>query len=131
MDIEEFQMLVNPSMKRSRLELFRPQILELKAKGYANRQVRDWLAANGLSVSQQSVQQFLKKNTKLDSSNGIINEDDCLEKTENNSSIKNEEKCKTIGKIDTETLRMKREREANRFIKDEPSNQLLKAFKDK
>ena len=61
MDIEEFEKRVKPSAKRSRLEPFRSQIFELKAKGYADWQVRDWLAANGLEVSRQAVQQFIKK----------------------------------------------------------------------
>lgn len=64
MDIEEFEKRVQPSAKRSRLEPFRSQIFELKAKGYADWQVRDWLAENGLEVSRQAVQQFIKKGDK-------------------------------------------------------------------
>lgn len=64
MDIEEFEKRVKPSAKRSRLEPFRSQIFELKAKGYADWQVRDWLAENGLEVSRQAVQQFIKKGDK-------------------------------------------------------------------
>lgn len=64
MDIEEFERKVQPSAKRSRLEPFRTQIFELKAKGYADWQVRDWLAANGLQISRQAVQQFIKKGEK-------------------------------------------------------------------
>ena len=60
MDIAEFEKRVKPSAKRSRLEPFRAQIFELKAKGYADWQVRDWLAENGLEVSRQAVQQFIK-----------------------------------------------------------------------
>ena len=61
MDISEFEKLVKPSSKRSSLELFRSQIFELKNKGYADRQIRDWLAANGLEVTRQTVQIFIKK----------------------------------------------------------------------
>lgn len=64
MDIEEFEKQVQPSGKRSRLEPFRSQIFELKAKGYADWQVRSWLAANGLEISRQAVQQFYKKKPK-------------------------------------------------------------------
>ena len=64
MDIEEFEKRVQPSAKRSRLEPFRSQIFELKAKGYADWQIRDWLAENGLEVSRQAVQQFIKKGDK-------------------------------------------------------------------
>lgn len=65
MDIEEFEKQVKPSAKRSRLEPFRAQIFELKAKGYADWQVKDWLAANGVEVSRQAVQQFIKKGDQL------------------------------------------------------------------
>lgn len=61
MDISEFEQKEAPRAKRSALEPFRAQILELKAKGYANWQIRDWLAANGLKVSQEAVRKFIKK----------------------------------------------------------------------
>jgi hypothetical protein len=61
MDISEFEKLFKPSSKRSSLEPFRSQIFELKNKGYADRQIRDWLAANGLEVTRQTVQIFIKK----------------------------------------------------------------------
>lgn len=60
MDIEEFEKKVQPRAKRSRLEPFQAQIFELKAKGYANWQVCDWLAANDLKVSQEAVRKFVK-----------------------------------------------------------------------
>lgn len=60
MDIEEFEKKVEPRAKRSRLEPFQAQIFELKTKGYANWQVCEWLAANGLKVSQEAVRKFIK-----------------------------------------------------------------------
>jgi len=60
MDIEEFEKQVEPRAKRSRLEPFQAQIFELKAKGYANWQVCEWLAANGVKVSQEAVRKFIK-----------------------------------------------------------------------
>lgn len=60
MDIEEFEKKVEPRAKRSRLEPFQAQIFELKKKGYANWQVCEWLAANGLKVSQEAVRKFIK-----------------------------------------------------------------------
>lgn len=41
---------------------FQAEILQLKSKGYADDQVKDWLALNGLVVTRQAVQQFVKKN---------------------------------------------------------------------
>jgi hypothetical protein len=60
MDIEEFERQVKPRAKRSRLEPFQSQILALKGKGYTNWQIRDWLAANGVTVTQESVRKFIK-----------------------------------------------------------------------
>lgn len=61
MDISEFEKQVPPRAKRSRLEPFREQIYELKLKGYADGQIREWLLANGLEISRQSIQKFFKK----------------------------------------------------------------------
>lgn len=61
MDIEEFVKRTPPRAKRSRLEPFRAQIFELKAKNYADWQIRDWLAENGLDVTRQAVQQYVQK----------------------------------------------------------------------
>ena len=60
MDIEEFEKRQQPRAKRSRLEPFQAEIFELKAKGYANWQVCEWLAANGLKVSPEAVRKFIK-----------------------------------------------------------------------
>lgn len=64
MDIEEFERQVKPRAKRSRLEPFQSEILALKSKGYTNWQIRDWLAANGVEVSQESVRKFIKVKEK-------------------------------------------------------------------
>lgn len=60
MDIEEFEKRQQPRAKRSRLEPFQAQIFELKAKGYANWQVCEWLAENGLKISQEGLRKFIK-----------------------------------------------------------------------
>ncbi len=59
MDIEEFEKKVQPGAKRSRLEPFQVQIFELKSKKYTNLQIREWLAANGVNVSQEAVRKFI------------------------------------------------------------------------
>lgn len=60
MDIEEFEKRQKPRARRSRLEPFKEQIFELKAKGYANWQISEWLEANGVKVSKESVRKFIK-----------------------------------------------------------------------
>ena len=54
MDIEEFEKRVQPSAKRSRLEPFRSQIFELKAKGYA-----DWQRSFGIQRARFAICFFL------------------------------------------------------------------------
>ena len=59
MDINEFIKQVKPSAKRSQLDPFKAQIFELRELGYANGQIRDWLATNGIEVTQESVRKFV------------------------------------------------------------------------
>ena len=59
MDINEFIKQVKPRAKRSQLDPFKSQIFKLRALGYANGQIRDWLATNGIEVTQESVRKFV------------------------------------------------------------------------
>lgn len=59
MDINEFVKQVKPRAKRSQLDPFKAQIFELRELGYANWQIRDWLATNGIEVTQESVRKFV------------------------------------------------------------------------
>lgn len=59
MDIEEYVKQVQPRKKRSRLIPFTSQITSLKAQGYTDLQIRDWLAANGVQVSREMVRKFV------------------------------------------------------------------------
>ncbi len=59
MNIEEFKTHVRPKGKHSKLEPFKEQLLELKAKGYTNLQACEWLAANGVTVSQEGLRKFI------------------------------------------------------------------------
>lgn len=59
MDINEFVKQVKPRAKRSQLDPFKSQIFELREMGYSNGQIRDWLATNGIEVTQESVRKFV------------------------------------------------------------------------
>lgn len=59
MDINEFIKQVKPRAKRSQLDPYKAQIFELRELGYANGQIRDWLATNGIEVTQESVRKFV------------------------------------------------------------------------
>ena len=63
MDINEFIRQVKPRAKRSQLDPFKSQIFELRELGYANGQIRDWLATNGIEVTQESVRKFVATRT--------------------------------------------------------------------
>ncbi len=148
MDIEEFEKRVQPSAKRSRLEPFRSQIFELKAKGYADWQVRDWLAANGLEISRQAVQQFFKKEAKAErvhappvSTNpqrvhAAINTETPAAAPQGltpkgEAQAPDEPEDDLAGKSQVEANRIRRERKAQQFIKEQPTNSLIKNLKDK
>lgn len=65
MDIEEFLKQEKPRGKRSILEPFREKILTLKKERYTDSQVKNWLASNGILISRQAIQQFIKKNKEV------------------------------------------------------------------
>lgn len=60
MDIKEFEKSVKPAGKKSQLEQFKTEIFELRDKGYANGQIRDFLKVNGLTVSTEAVRKFIR-----------------------------------------------------------------------
>lgn len=60
MDLNEFVQHVQPRKKLSRLISFKDPILTLKAQGYSDLQIRDWLAGNGIEVSRETVRKFIK-----------------------------------------------------------------------
>lgn len=61
MEIDEFVKKQQPRAKRlSRLDPHLAGILELKNQGYANWQICEWLAENGVKVSQEGLRKFLK-----------------------------------------------------------------------
>lgn len=64
MDIDEFERTTQPKAKRSKLEPFQAEIFELKRKGYANWQIRDWLSTNDIEVTQEAVRKFIKNREK-------------------------------------------------------------------
>ena len=59
MDVNEFVKQVQSRAKRSQLKPFKAQIFELRALGYANGQIRDWLATNDIELTQESVRNFV------------------------------------------------------------------------
>ena len=68
MDIKEFQKLVEPKAKRSKLLPYLSQILELKSNGYSNLQITEWLKLNDIEVTQEAVRKFINnKNSEKNS----------------------------------------------------------------
>lgn len=135
MDIEEFEKQVQPSGKRSRLEPFRSQIFELKAKKYADWQVRDWLASNGLKVSRQAVQQFFKKEAKAERVQAAINTAPPAAASQgltpqSERQAPDAPRDDMAGKSQIQANKARRERKAQQFIKDEPTNSVIKFFKE-
>ncbi len=144
MDIEEFEKRMKPSAKRSRLEPFRAQILELKAKGYANWQVCEWLATNGVKVSQEAVRKFIAKGDKGARVHALPASDAPTATAAQGQppqppaaaprvTPKGEDQTSTDdleGQSPVERDRARRERKAARFVRDS-SNQVLNILKEK
>lgn len=60
MDVNEFLAAMEPKAKRSKMEPYRAQIFELKGKGYANWQIKEFLGKNGVDVSTEAIRKFIK-----------------------------------------------------------------------
>ncbi|MDB5815718.1 MAG: KorA protein [Rhodocyclales bacterium] len=73
MNIEEFTQQVQPRKKRSKLIPFIQQIRELKARGYTDQQIRQWLAMNQIEVSREAVRKFIK-NQVVDSPSEVAHQ---------------------------------------------------------
>lgn len=63
MEIHEFAQQATPRGKRSKMDPFASQILELKAKGYANWQIAEFLKSNDVVVTTEAVRKWLIKNS--------------------------------------------------------------------
>lgn len=124
MDIEEFEKQQQPRAKRSRLIPFQAQIFELKAKGYANWQVCEWLAANGLKVSQEGLRKFIKSREGHPSPASMPN----ANKAPADAAQQNEETDQTEG-LKGLDKKQRREKIADQYIKPEFTNPLLKRLK--
>lgn len=124
MDIEEFEKQQQPRAKRSRLIPFQAQIFELKAKGYANWQVCEWLAANGLKVSQEGLRKFIKSREGHSSPGSMPN----ANKAPADAAQQNEETDQTDG-LKGLDKKQRREKIADQYIKPEFTNPLLKRLK--
>lgn len=60
MDIDEFKKNTVPRAKKSKLDPYLLEIRLLKKEGYSNLQIKDWLEANKILVSQEAVRKFIK-----------------------------------------------------------------------
>jgi len=61
MNLDEFSAQVEPKAKRSRLEPYFAEIFDLKTRGYANWQIREFLSRNGVDVTVEAVRKFIKR----------------------------------------------------------------------
>lgn len=124
MDIEEFEKRQQPRAKRSRLIPFQAQIFELKAKGYANWQVCEWLAANGLKISQEGLRKFIKSREGHPSTALMPNTN-----TAPPDAAQQDEKTGHTDDMKGLDKKQRREKIADQFIKPGFTNPLLKRLK--
>ena len=124
MDIEEFEKRQSPRAKRSRLEPFQAQIFELKAKGYANGQITEWLAANGLKISQEGLRKFIKSREGNPSPASAPSAS-----TAPANAAQKDEETSHADDLTGLDKKQRREKIADQFIKSESTNPLLKRLK--
>lgn len=126
MDIDEFERTTQPKAKRSKLEPFHAQIFELKRKGYANWQIRDWLAANNVKVSQEAVRKFIKSRDETTPPTVPTSEKVSTNVGSSESNVN--EPGDELSGLDA---KQRREKLADKFIKPESTNPLLKKHLNK
>lgn len=59
MDITEFEKMMQPLAKKSKLDPFDSDIMTLKQKGYAHWQIAEFLKLNGVAISREGVRKFI------------------------------------------------------------------------
>ena len=135
MDINEFIKQVQPRAKRSKLDPFRAHIFELRGLGYANWQIRDWLATNGIKVTQESVRKFVvtRESTNLQSETQKNAESVNQTGPEIRAVLMGAPPVAGNGKTTAPevsgaalSLKQRREKRADQFIKPENTNPVLK-----
>lgn len=132
MDISEFVKQVKPRAKRSQLDPFKAQIFELRELGYANWQIRDWLATNGIEVTQESVRKFVvtreSADAQLANKSTTANQSDASSGLAATSPLTGGDSKTVEPGANTAGLSPKQRREmrADQFIKSENTNPVLK-----
>ncbi|MGX2042265.1 hypothetical protein ACWJKU_19830 (plasmid) [Methylocaldum sp. MU1018] len=128
MDIEEFEKRVPPKAKKSRLEPFHEQIFRLREKGYALWQIREFLKANSLDISTESIRKYIKSRTKNknDISKGKSSSETNSTHSETEKTTEHDEDIN----LEELSAKQRREKLADRFIKPDNTNPLLKSLKE-
>lgn len=85
--INEFMKMEEPK-RRSKLEPFREDIFILKKKGYSDVSIVKYLAMNGVTVSQKTVNKFIHKySVQPDESNVVRVDESVSEKKDSTNEI--------------------------------------------
>lgn len=132
MDINEFVKQVKPRAKRSQLDPFKAQIFELRELGYANWQIRDWLATNGIEVTQESVRKFVVTRASADAQLAnkatAANQIGASTGLAVTSALTDDDSNTVEARVAAAGLSPKQRREmrADQFIKSENTNPVLK-----
>ena len=140
MDINEFVKQVRPRAKRSQLDPFKAQIFELRELGYANWQIRDWLATNGIEVTQESVRKFVITRESANEQLTTKGKTEMARPVDPGTSSELVVTAPVAGNSNATdpgaaaaglSLKQRREKLGDEFIKPENTNPLLKRLKDK
>lgn len=85
MDIEEFVKKHQPGKRTSQLDKYAKEIQTLKDQKYTHKQIKDWLATNGVEISSEAIRKFFNKlsaKPKTDSIESVPSKASDQQKTE-------------------------------------------------
>lgn len=139
MDANEFLKKVTPAAQRSRLAPFWNDITQLRDSNCTLEQVCEFLAANGVQISIAGLSKYIKRREEKGEKAERVHAASSNETPAASPQLtpkgeapdQNEPEDDLAGKSQVEANRIRRERKAQQFIKEQPTNSLIKNLKDK
>jgi len=150
-DANEFLKKVTPAAQRSRLAPFWNDITQLRDSNCTLEQVCEFLAANGVQISIAGLSKYIKRREEKGEKAERVHAPATSQKPQRvHAASSNETPAASpqltpkgeapdqtepeddlAGKSQIEANRIRRERKAQQFIKEQPTNSLIKNLKDK
>lgn len=127
MDIEEFKRLNEPKARRSRLDLFRTEIFDLRLSGYSHDQIAEWLKTKSIEVSTEAIRKYVKKHASQFVP--VVNQPG--QTSTSPTDQVGEQRTGPNSEASGLSAKERGENRANEFIKAETTNPLIKRIQEK